>query len=655
MLREGPGARLFVTLAALAAAVLSALYVVFYLRGGPRIIDATSYWLEARAMAEGRLAFPLGEPEASVMGRFLVRSVGPEGARAAVIFPPGYPALLALGFLARAPLAVGPLLGAALVGATYALARATVATREGVLSTPRLAALFSVLCGALRYHTADTMSHGLAALCFTGALAALFHAQASEGRSKVALAATAGLAAGWLVATRPTSALALAVVMGVALLRERRASLPLLLPVALGALPGLVLLALHQHAATGEWGASSQRLYYAASDGPPGCFRYGFGAGVGCLVEHGDFVEARLPEGYGALAAVGTTLRRLRLHALDVGNLEPIALLVPVGAWVLRRSFRGRLLALAVVLQVAAYAPFYFDGNYPGGGARLLSDVLPIEHVLMAAAVVAFAEERRAPERWALGAALLAVLGFVVRGRLDHEALRDREGGRPFFLPSDLAEAGVGRGLVFVDTDHGFNLAFDPAGGPLAFARYRGDALDRMLWEAKGRPPAFLHHVSIEGGLARVTVSPLDLARAVSSRVEGESLWPPLDQRAGWAAPAFASGTCASAGRWLLVEPLSRDEDAVIRLGLPGALAGRRVAPRVGSLGGARGEVELWAGQQRLEGWTFDAPVSLQPTCRLLASTLVPAGATGLKLVIRARPGGRAAFDALVLDPREGD
>src|SRR5262245_27348012 len=45
----------FLGLAALAAALLSAAYIQVYLRGGPRIIDATSYWLEARALAAGHL------------------------------------------------------------------------------------------------------------------------------------------------------------------------------------------------------------------------------------------------------------------------------------------------------------------------------------------------------------------------------------------------------------------------------------------------------------------------------------------------------------------------------------------------------------------------------------------------------------------------
>src|SRR6185503_10940627 len=51
---------------ALVAAALSAGYVAVYLRGGPRIIDATSYYLQARALSEGLLSFPLPTPEPSV-------------------------------------------------------------------------------------------------------------------------------------------------------------------------------------------------------------------------------------------------------------------------------------------------------------------------------------------------------------------------------------------------------------------------------------------------------------------------------------------------------------------------------------------------------------------------------------------------------------
>ncbi|WP_437876998.1 hypothetical protein [Sorangium sp. So ce513] len=708
---------------AVVAALISAAYVAVYLRGGPRIIDATSYWLEARAMAAGYLAWPLDEPAASVLGRFLVRSDAAAHAgaalggadassadRVAVIFPPGYPAVLALGFLAGAPLAVGPLLAAALAIATYDLA-ARFAPEDPAAGcaarlpfVPLVAALFSALCAALRYHTADTMSHGLAALCFTVALAsarrALDEARdgatgAPRGRLDPAMraAAVAGLAAGWLAATRPPSALALAAALLLVLLpasrRDRAAAgaregdpAPrlgrLAAAMAVGALPGLALLAAHQRAATGAF-ASSQAAYYAVSDGPPGCFRYGFGAGIGCLGEHGDFVHHNLAESYGFIASAGTTLRRLKLHLVDALNAEPLALLVIVGAVIALRSPRARPLAIAPLLQIAAYAPFYFDGNYPGGGARFFADVLPIEHVLAAMAALAIAQRAgaareghgpaggpRARLAAALVAAALPLAGFAFRAGFEHAALRDREGGLPMFDPAEVARAGVARGLVFVDTDHGFNLGFDPAPGDVAVLRYRGDALDRMAWEARGRPPAYRYRFAIpdDGGLASVSVAPLALdgfggSRAASSPgepvpgeappgealpgeavIEGESLWPPRAQRGAWALPEYASGTCASAGRLLAVHaaaagdasaadasaagdasaasdgPAASDgaaaagdgaaaaDTAVVRVGLPAPwLRGARISPRVAVAGDGAGEVRLLVDGALLHVW----------------------------------------------------
>ncbi|WP_437486249.1 hypothetical protein WME75_03075 [Sorangium sp. So ce1014] len=689
---------------ALVAALISAAYIAVYLRGGPRIIDATSYWLEARAMAAGYLAWPLDEPEASVLGRFLVRSgaAAQQGAgEVAAIFPPGYPALLSLGFLAGAPLAVGPLLAAALTVATYDLAArfapeapAPAGSAARIPLVPLLAALFSALCAALRYHTADTMSHGLAALCFTVALAsarrALDHARAipPAGAPRrrldpaVGAAALAGLAAGWLAATRPPSALALAAALlfvllpgsapGRAAAGPRGGELPAPRPsprlgrlaaaLAIGALPGLALLAMHQRAATGAF-ASSQSAYYALSDGPLGCFRYGFGAGVGCLGEHGDFVRHNLSEGYGFLAAAGTTLRRLKLHLVDALNAEPLALLVIAGAALALRRPRSRALAVAPLLQIAAYAPFYFDGNYPGGGARFFADVLPVEHVLAAMACAALAERAGSPASrgglarrlralfpgslvpTALFAAALPLAGFAFRAGFDHAALRDREGGLPMFDPAAVARAGVARGLVFVDTDHGFNLGFDPAPSDVAVLRYRGDAIDRMAWEARGRPPAYRYGFAIPdgGGLASVSIAPLafDAAPPREHLIEGESLWPPRAQRGAWALPEHAGGTCASGGRLLAVHAAASGE-AVVRVGLPAPwLRGARISPRVAVSGDGAGEVRLVVDGALLHVWQVEPATADAPGAPLACAELpphpIPEDAVGIELSLSRR------------------
>lgn len=147
---ERADTRLLVPGLALAAGALSAGYVAYYLRGGPRIVDASYYYLEGRALARGWFSFPVPEPLAAFHGRFLLSE--PVSGRLGVLFPPGYPAALALAFRLHSPLLLGPTLACALVPATYFLARELGAERRAAC----VAAGLSVVSAALRYHTADT-------------------------------------------------------------------------------------------------------------------------------------------------------------------------------------------------------------------------------------------------------------------------------------------------------------------------------------------------------------------------------------------------------------------------------------------------------------------------------------------------------------------
>ncbi|HVR19633.1 MAG TPA: hypothetical protein VMS65_08050, partial [Polyangiaceae bacterium] len=520
---------LFVGMLAVVATGLSWLYLAHYLGGGPRIIDAAAYFLEGRVLSTGQFAFDVPSPSASFRGRFLLPT--PDG-RLSVIFPPGYPLLLAAGFLVGAPLVIGPLLAGALVVATYATTR----TLLGDERVARTAAVVSALCAALRYHTADTMSHGLSALLFTVAIGC---AARRTGRFVV----LAGLAAGWLVATRPVSGAAAAVLLLV-VLRRHRGLVPLLVA---GMLPGLVLFASHAHAATGSWFGSTQLSYYALADGPPGCFRYGFGAGVGCRFEHGDFVKEHLANGFGVLAASRVTIERLALHTIDVANLVPLALLVPWAAIRFRKEPNVLTLALAPLLVVLAYVPFYYPASYPGAGARLFADVLPLEHALLALALV-----RSGSARFAPGAMLL---GFALHGVHQHVALAEREGGKPMFVSSALGQ--VTSGLVFVDTDHGFLLGHDPSSRDakrgLIVARRRDDAHDRVLWERLGRPRSVRYDYDVDRGATLVAPYVPD---ASPLRFESEAEWPPLAVPLGWVHPDFRE--CLSRGQGLHLRPIAK-------------------------------------------------------------------------------------------------
>ncbi len=553
--------RLTLALLSLGAALLSAGYLHHYLRGGPRIIDATSYFLEARALARGYLAFPVPDPSGAFRGRFLLTP--PEQTTLAVLFPPGYPALLALGFMLGAPLAVGPLLAAALTWVTAALARELFGKVEVAL----LAATLSVLCAALRYHTADTMSHGWAAVLLSLTLLGAL----KGGRWLVG----AGLALGMLLATRPVSGLTAGLFATLLCLRRQRAGLLLL---AVGALPGVALLLSHQHAATGSWLGSAQLRYYALADGPPGCFRYGFGAGIGCGFEHGDFVQSRLARGYGLGAALGTTGRRLWMHFGDVMNAWPLFAALLATLFVGRNERAVRLGAFVVVALVAAYAPFYFDGNYPGGGARLLAEALPIEHALIAWGLLRLRIAHFAP-----GAMCVA---FSVHGSRMHEALRDREGGRPMFEASVLGAAGVHRGLVFVNTDHGFNLGHVPGARDLVVARFRNDAHDHALWSDLGRPPAYRYVFDASAHPEPPKVEPYTPRDTADFEAGAE--WPPLAVRRGYAHPDYPGAACAG-GHYGL-----RLHEAEVDLELAAATeGGHRVVPRWVPLRDGPAEVEI--------------------------------------------------------------
>jgi hypothetical protein len=565
--------RHFLAIAAFVASLLSLFWIATYLRGGPRIVDATTYFLQGRALSQGDLSWSLPEdlPSASFRGRFLVYRGSGAGGELGGIFPPGYPLLLAIGFSFGAPMIIGPILAAGIVVATYFLARALaeeIVDASLVEPVARGAALLSITSAALRYHTADTMSHGATALGITIALTC-----ALRKRSGLA-----GLALGYVVATRPVSALAVAVGCVVLLGRPR------ILRLALGMVPGVLLLLLSQKSITGAWLASTQRAYYAASDGPPGCFRYGFGEGVGCLGEHGEFVQARLAKGYGVIAALGTTLRRLRMHLTDVANIEPLALLVlaPIATARGRRARAIVATSSVVALHFLAYAPFYFDGNYPGGGARLFADVLPIEHVLVVVGLAIFAGARDVVFRRAIFAVLgIALAGFSVHAVFGHRELAERDGGRPMYEHDLLLRANALEGLVYVDSDHGFALGHVPgakAKDGVVVVRLRGDDRDRMVFDRLDRPPTWLYRRDENGPVLQPWAPP---DTGVPFRFEAEAEWPPLSREGGIVVPVQVDA-CASNSRALAVAPIPTRGTARARIAVPVPESGRyRVVIRV--------------------------------------------------------------------------
>ena len=120
------------------------------------------------------------------------------------------------------------------------------------------------------------------------------------------------------------------------------------------------------------------------------------------------------------------------------------------------------------------------------------------------------------------------------------------------FEPGVVAAAGVERGLLLVDTDHGFNLGHQPGATPatgVLVARRRGDANDRELYERLGRPPTYRYLYDVTGSRPPKVVH---YVPPPAPRYEAEAEWPALLER-GSAYPTHFP--CASAGKGLRLFP----------------------------------------------------------------------------------------------------
>jgi hypothetical protein len=275
---------------------------------------------------------------------------------------------------------------------------------------------------------------------------------------------------------------------------------------------------------------STQAVYYARSDWPGDCFTLGFGSHIGCQFEHGDFLADYQPHGYGVREALAVCGRRLWVHLRDVANLPWLPLVSLLTLRQLRRSRAVAATWVLLVAHVAVYALFYYDGNYPGGGARLYAELLPLQHLLLSLTLTSVRAE------WAV--IPLTALGFAFWSGKQHTALAEREGGRPMYEPAALEAAGIERGLVFVNTDHGFNLGFapntDPERAPL-IVRARGDALDYATWVNSGKPASY--HYTFDPYRPNSVPALARYAPAPSSTFLGANLWPPIYSELGAVTP----------------------------------------------------------------------------------------------------------------------
>jgi len=219
--------RLATTMLVLASFVLYALSARWVFNGRPLLVDEVAQLFQARVFASGRIAGVLDPAPELFSALHLVELNG----RVFSQFPPGGPAVLAIGVLLGAVWIAVPLCGALAVLCFAEFSRGVEAARPGV---SLLASLLFAFAPYMVFMSGSQMNHVPTLLGICAALLALERATvpAASNRRRSLLALACGFALGFAATVRPVDAAAFALPVGAWLLwhavRDRRAIMPLI-------------------------------------------------------------------------------------------------------------------------------------------------------------------------------------------------------------------------------------------------------------------------------------------------------------------------------------------------------------------------------------------------------------------------------------------
>ncbi len=344
-----------------AAALLATAAVAFFaFERLPHLEDEVAYLFQAKTMALGRLTVPSPAQPESFWTPFVLDYRGQRFGK----YPPGWPALLALGVLGGAPWLVNPILAALALYLVYRLGRTLYDGRTGLLAAALGLAspLFLVLSGSFLSHLASLVWLLLFSLWFIWT---------AQGRSRW-YALGAGLALGAAFLTRSLTAIAYAlpfvIYSLVQVVRRRQRHWPNYLLVAAAGGILAALLPVYQWAVTGDPWLNPYVLWWPYD-------RIGFGPGIGAMPGgHSPFyawINLKQDLGRAATDVLGwpalSWLPLLLGLALRPRRLRDWALLAPFGCLVVAYLFYW------IGSPARLWGPrYYFEGF---GGLWLLGAV----------------------------------------------------------------------------------------------------------------------------------------------------------------------------------------------------------------------------------------------------------------------------------------
>ncbi len=304
----------------------------------PHVTDEIAYSLQARLLATGAVMGPAQGSPSMILFPFVAATPGLHG-----VFPPGWPMLLALGFVVAAPWLVNPLLAAAMPPLMWKLGRN--------LTNPRtawLAALVVALSPGFLVLAASRMAQTSVLVALT-AMAVMVTLPRATRRTSLAM----GLLLAYLVLARPYDALVLGLpLVGWQSIRGRRPSwIPLLLLPAICA--GLLLLWYNRSLTGDPFTFPATAWYQEEFPQRPHCNELGFGVDKGCYSASGQ-------DGYDVGDALGNLWHSLVVFDRLLLGLPGGGLLALAGLFLL--PGRGRLLTGILLLLPPAYMLYWSPG-----------------------------------------------------------------------------------------------------------------------------------------------------------------------------------------------------------------------------------------------------------------------------------------------------
>jgi hypothetical protein len=324
--------------------VVSAALSWFVFERVPHVPDEVAYWFQAKYFAAGHLYLaPPPDPAAFELPHTIV-----DGGKWYSIFPPGWPAVLAIGMWLRAPWLINPALGAVAVVLLHALAVRLYSRRTADISATLLAAspMFLLMSAGL-------MSHPLSLVLALVAL--LGWCRGVEDASAPRTVAGA-VALGGLMLTRPFEGAIFALVLaawgvsGLVRQRDRLVRFASFLVVAM-AIGSTTLL--YNRALTGRPTYDPITKYFDERY-YPGVNRLGFGRDVGNTGWRNDLQPGHSPLEAALNGNRNGYLLNLELFGWSFGSLAAVVALLIWGRVGGADLFVGSI-AVAIVLGLSLY------------------------------------------------------------------------------------------------------------------------------------------------------------------------------------------------------------------------------------------------------------------------------------------------------------